>query len=738
VTAPAEVDQSIVDAPVPQDGPPTGWRGLLLPLNTESGDGRIFELADGAEPDVRPLPLPLCAQAEIGDGHDGGVVVGLIERVWVKNGAIHGEGTFDLADPVAADWARKLGDGYAGWVSADMDRIRYTQVPFDDAGVEIPAEQIAEIEAPADVKYVVSQHRLMGATMVSGPAFAEAKIEPVWGTEPSDHELVAAANEQVDDGNNKKVPEVASDDEAEPEHKGGMVALIPAADDAKRLAVDGGEPAEELHTTLAYLGDDVRGWTPEQQAATIEAVQQVRPAPVEGKVFAHARFNPGPDGPDECAVYLTEAQGLNDLRSRVVAALKGHPDVPVDDETDTYDNYIPHVTAGYGLDVSTLSDVGPIRYDRLRIALAGVHHDIPLEPVTAALVAAAIVYPLADFADPHLDQPTAITVTADGHVFGHVADWQTCHIGLPGCTTAPSSASNYRYFHQGIVDTDAGPLPVGKLTLGTGHAGLNKSAAAAAAHYDNTGSAVAIVRCGEDAHGIWMAGRILPGTSDEDIAALRRSGISGDWRGINGTLEMIAALAVNVPGFPIPRTETLAASANLTLVAAGVVANRPPKRKAPKGVDPAELDAVFAAAGQQAQEAFVRTSIAAARVNKVRAQVAAGRVQQYHERRRDRRLWSAAAAVARVRVDAAARRVARAAEGVDAPGGRMPPQLKRYWLSGPGLARWATTPTPYRSLVKALTEEIHDMTPEQINGLAANLYFAHFGKHPGQHGKDDN
>ncbi len=38
-------------------------------------------------------------------------------------------------------------------------------------------------------------------------------------------------------------------------HTGAMVALIPTPEDAARLAVGGGEPAEQLHVTLAYLGE---------------------------------------------------------------------------------------------------------------------------------------------------------------------------------------------------------------------------------------------------------------------------------------------------------------------------------------------------------------------------------------------------------------------------------------------------------------------------------------------------
>jgi hypothetical protein len=120
-------------------------------------------------------------------------------------------------------------------------------------------------------------------------------------------------------------------------------------------------------------------------------------------------------------------------------------------------------------------------------------------------------------------------------------------------------------------------VPVGRLTLGTGHADLSMSAAAASEHYDNTGVAIADVAAGEDEHGIWLAGALRPGATDEQIRALRASPPSGDWRPINGALEMVGVLCVNVPGFPIPRPRArVAAGIPQAIVAAGAVRKETP------------------------------------------------------------------------------------------------------------------------------------------------------------------
>jgi len=76
---------------------------------------------------------------------------------------------------------------------------------------------------------------------------------------------------------------------------------------------------------------------------------------------------------------------------------------------------------------------------------------------------------------------------------------------------------------------------------------------AAVQHYDDTSKAVAVVRAGEDRFGIWVAGVLLPWVDDHTKLDLGLSPLSGDWRRVGGAYEMIAALAVNFPGFPVVR-----------------------------------------------------------------------------------------------------------------------------------------------------------------------------------------
>jgi hypothetical protein len=181
--------------------------------------------------------------------------------------------------------------------------------------------------------------------------------------------------------------------------------------------------------------------------------------------------------------------------------------------------------------------------------------------------------PAAWFADPKLSVPTGITVTPEGRVYGHAALWGTCHIGQEGvCVTPPHEEAHPYYMTGNVWTEDGSSVSVGQITVGTGHAPLSYGYRAAADHYDNTGAAVADVAVGNDSHGIWVAGSIRSGTPESRIHELRAAGqVSGDWRRIGGNLRLVGLLAVNVPGFPVPKLKThLTSGQQLALVAAGI------------------------------------------------------------------------------------------------------------------------------------------------------------------------
>lgn len=220
------------------------------------------------------------------------------------------------------------------------------------------------------------------------------------------------------------------------------------------------------------------------------------------------------------------------------------------------------------------------------IVSEGMELDVPkpmdaphLEDVLLASAATVTIpeqIPSHWFNDPELSEPTPLTITKDGLIFGHIALWDTCHIGMTdACVTPPQSQSDYAYFLTGkIVTFDANgeqeERKVGHITFNTGHANTTASWQDTTAHYDNTGTVAADVAVGEDEHGIWFSGALRDNLSEGDVRAIRSAPLSGDWRVIGGGLELVAALAVNVPGFPIVASAGIKQGEQVSLRAAAV------------------------------------------------------------------------------------------------------------------------------------------------------------------------
>ena len=211
-----------------------------------------------------------------------------------------------------------------------------------------------------------------------------------------------------------------------------------------------------------------------------------------------------------------------------------------------------------------------------------------------------------------------LTVTGDGQVYGHIAPWDVCHTGKPGaCITAPHSAAGYAHFMRGqhVITAEGDRVRVGVLTADTGHAPIRMTPAAAMAHYDNTALACADVACGEDEFGIWVAGAVRPDATETQIRNLRACSISGDWRDIGGQLELVAALAVNMPGFPLVQVDHRNGQRG-AMVATGASIMDAAKRHAQPDLDRAVL--TWARDGAAARFSRVRRAHAHSRVSALR------------------------------------------------------------------------------------------------------------------------
>lgn len=205
--------------------------------------------------------------------------------------------------------------------------------------------------------------------------------------------LGVAASEEVPDGAQHVQVTIRA---AADVHTGAMVALIPTAEDAARLAVDGGEAPEQLHLTLAYLGE-VANLGARGQQDVIDQVSTVANGlpTLEAEIFSVNAFNPAGGERDTCLVWGVSGDIIDAVHDLVDDTLH-LIDAPIPSQRRPF---AAHITAVYTDDLSRIAElatrVGPIRFDRLRLAFGGEFIDIPLmewpgeEPDEASDVAAA-------------------------------------------------------------------------------------------------------------------------------------------------------------------------------------------------------------------------------------------------------------------------------------------------------------------------------------------------------------
>lgn len=531
------------------------WSGPIGYENRRTGDGRMIE--GGAL--VWDTPIPLMWAPENMGAHQGAQVVGRITEITRDGEALIASGDFDLGSEVGREAYRHVAEGLTPGVSMDLDEIsfeiridgeRYDEARREAQEMEAAWENGEDMPEPPepdrdsegnvvvlkmsvdDEMMVTTSARIRGATMVSVPAFREALI---------------TLEEEAAEG-------------------GSLLSLVASVTGATDLPV---APREHQWEGQAALDRVFDFYTDDEGNVDVQGVSRA---------------------------FLWRD---NDADS----TLRGSYSLGFADIIDGVLRIIPRGVAatagGRGVDAT---DIPEDAKRRLRTRVCALYDRVrrefdtwPACPFdqgsnaggTTALTASASVKerelaapalpPRAWFGKPDLPDVTPLTISNTGRVFGHIASWGTCHTSYPGrCVTPPESVSNYAYFHTGaLLLEDGDEIAVGHLTVDTGHANPDMRATAALEHYDNTGTTVAYVRAGEDGFGIWVSGTLNPTATEEQVRTLRASPMSGDWRRIAHNLELVGVLGVNVPGFPIPRTQAVVASGAMqSLVAAGMIPPR--------------------------------------------------------------------------------------------------------------------------------------------------------------------
>lgn len=497
------------------------WSGPLASYDKATGDRRVI---DSGALTSRNTPLPL--RYGLLGTHDPAISVGAISTINMATNPVTGTGVFLPMDvePMVKVAMVKAAMGIAQ-PSVDLEPGTMEMAIGDHGGKRVLR---------------ISKAHVMGATLVSFPAFADQPLDVSMDPDaqlPMPFESLVASAAEAMGWTIEEIP----DEEA--------IALVAACDPY---------PVNYFSVRSGWGSMPIAKSDPSWDAGAALRALDTWAGDDMGKYATAFLWKDSAGDPKEKGSYkFPIAMPIGGTLTIIPAAVRAAAsrvsgaNIPTADKKTmqaVIHGLMMKISGGAGSKAETMYDDG-------LVAGGG-----PLAPS------------IHDFADPKLTKPTPVTITPDGRIFGHIAQWNVCHTGVGNsCVLAPHSKTNYQKFHQGTVITSEGEaIRVGKITLGAGHADTKLGLIPASEHYDNTATAVAVVCAGEDQFGAWCAGTLLSGLSNERIAELRRSPLSGDWRLDRSVdnLELIAALAVNSPGFPIFE---IVAGAQISLVAAGMV-----------------------------------------------------------------------------------------------------------------------------------------------------------------------
>lgn len=154
---------------------------------------------------------------------------------------------------------------------------------------------------------------------------------------------------------------------AEKTHTGVMVALFLPDDVAQALAVPGGEPAESMHVTLAYLGKET---SRPQRRAAFDIIDELArtSAPIDATLGGLGRFSASSTSEGMDVAYVSvDSPGITTMRQTLVERLEASG-VPV----SMVHGFSPHITLAYiPMDASLpLHRIEPVSVTFGQIALA--------------------------------------------------------------------------------------------------------------------------------------------------------------------------------------------------------------------------------------------------------------------------------------------------------------------------------------------------------------------------------
>lgn len=125
-------------------------------------------------------------------------------------------------------------------------------------------------------------------------------------------------------------------------HTGMMIACFVPKNVAAKVAIDGGEPVDELHVTLAYLGKGLSEADQKKVVDVVRKLSEVTP-PLVGKLAGIGRFSASGTSEGKDVIYLSvDSPALTRFRPLLVDAINS-----VGISVSESHGYTPHVTLAY-------------------------------------------------------------------------------------------------------------------------------------------------------------------------------------------------------------------------------------------------------------------------------------------------------------------------------------------------------------------------------------------------------
>lgn len=547
-------------------------------------------------------------------------------------GPVTASGDTTLISSRTVEWTTRA-DGRMplGPLAAALSGARSIGVTAAAGDTDDPAHgELLHTETSGEVLMRITRARVRGATLVSMPAYAEARIvldstppdtEPVPDTDPAPPEVAASGDlvrEVVVFVTSSPTPvgsrHVAQALGLTQTQARGHLNRAAVAGRIVRLAPNqyvGPANAPALSASLpGDLGLPIQPdmeyeWDPSSAADRVLALATGEDGTVDtgllGSAFLWSDPDTDPVGLDAyqlgIADVFTDTVETGELRivpQAVIAA--GALLAP-----DEAEGFTPEDLTALRDQVETLYERLADELDQPALWAPWDMEDDEMEPELAASAWSAMKeappLPAAWFNMPtETELPTDAGGVhyAGGRIFGWVAQAGEPHAGMPGKNLTIESLGklDLTHFLRARFSLDnGGTVKAGAFTMNAGHHRDGAECETASCQFDDTRTVAGVVTVGMSKRGMWFSGAAAPWLSAWDSMAFKACQPSYHMRqGRGGQWQLRAVLSVPVPGHSTPLVASAVSRSNLALTASAAIAAETKTTVTPAVVAPGAVD----------------------------------------------------------------------------------------------------------------------------------------------------